>query len=67
MLFSHIAYLFLALVYYRIGGITFLASIIDSMKNIRITFLIRNKEVRKSVISQNEHGINAMKILRMKM
>ena len=63
MLFSHIAYLFLALIYNSIKDVTSLTSTIDVLKTIRITFLMRNKEVRKVVTSQDEHGINAMKIL----
>ncbi len=63
MLFSHIAYLFLALIYNRISEITSLPSTIDVLKTVRITFLMRNKEIRKVVTSQNEHSINAMKIL----
>ena len=42
---------------------TSLTSTIDVLKTIRITFLMRNKEVRKAVTSEDEHGINAMKIL----
>ena len=63
MLFFHIAYLFLALIYNSIKDVTSLTSTIDVLKTIRITFLMRNKEVRKVVTSQDEHGINAMKIL----
>ena len=63
MLFFHIAYLFLALIYNSIKDVTSLTSTIDVLKTIRITFLVRNKEVRKVVTSQDEHGINAMKIL----
>ena len=49
MLFSHIAYLFLALIYNSIKDVTSLTSTIDVLKTIRITFLMRNKEVRKVV------------------
>ncbi|MGC8514565.1 MAG: IS1634 family transposase [Thermoplasmata archaeon] len=63
MLFSHIAYLFLALIYNRISDITSLASSIDVLKTIRITFLVRNSNVRKVVTSQDDRGIKAMKIL----
>ena len=44
-------------------SITSLASSIDTLKTIRITFLLRNKEVRKVVTSQNERGIKEMKTL----
>lgn len=63
MLFPYIAYLFLALIYNSIKDVTSLTSTIDVLKTIRITFLMRNKEVRKVVTSHKQHGINAMKIL----
>ena len=63
MLFSHIAYLFLSLIYNEIKDVTSLTSTIDVLKTIRITFLMRNKEVRKTVTSQDERGLKAMKIL----
>ena len=59
MLFSHVAYLFLALIYNKVSDITSLASPMDVLKTIMITFLIGNKEVRKAVPSENEKGIEA--------
>ena len=53
MLFPHIAYLFLAPIYNSIKDTASLTSTIDVLKTIRITFLMRNKEVRKAVTSQD--------------
>ena len=63
MLFSHIAYLFLALIYNRISEIGSLASTTEILKTIRITMLARGRSVRKVIKSEDERGRKAMDIL----
>lgn len=63
MLFSHIAYLFLALIYNRISEIGSLASTTDILNTIRITVLARGKVVREVVTSQDERGKKTIEIV----
>ena len=53
MLLSHIAYLFLALIYNSIKYVTSLTSIIDVLKTIRIKFFKGNKDISKVVTSRS--------------
>ncbi|MGP6240458.1 hypothetical protein ACNF40_08670 [Cuniculiplasma sp. SKW4] len=63
MLFSHIVYLFLALIYNRISDITSLQSTIDVLKTIRITFFVKNGNVSKVVTVQDDCGIRTIKFM----
>ncbi len=63
MFFSHIAYLFLALIHYRIRDSVSLASTTEVLKTIRITMLARGKSVNNVITSHDDRGKEAIKIL----
>jgi transposase len=63
MFFSHIAYLYLALIHYRIRESVSLTSTTEVLRTIRITMLVRGKSVSKVVTSHDERGKEAIKVL----
>ena len=63
MFFSHIAYLFLALIHYRIRDSVSLSTTTEVLKTIRITMLARGKSVRNVITSYDDRGKEAIKIL----
>ncbi len=63
MFFSHIAYLYLSLIHYRIRDSVSLTSTTEVLRTIRITMLARGKSVRKIVTSHDDRGKEAIKVL----
>ena len=60
MLFSHLAYLFLALIYNRarkVGDRVSLSSVIDVIGQVRLQYIVRGKEVRKKLDSGDNEAL----------
>ena len=60
MFFSHLAYLFLALIYNRasnVSGTVSLSSVMDTLGQVRLQYIINSKDVRRKIDSGNKEAI----------
>ncbi len=61
MFFSHIAYLFLALIYNRVKKVDeniSLHSVLDTINEVRLQYLVAGKKVIKKLDSRNMEALN---------
>lgn len=68
MLFSHFAYLFLALIYNRVrnvSGSVLLLSVMNTLNQVRLQYIINGKEVKKKINSRNKEAIRIAQELKL--